>query len=135
MFYAFWTDIGCRTWGSCTITKNPAGPAGPHTTLYARHGHTPNSAPSVSAQESADGNTVVVRIVNTGNEPKAVALSVAGFSKAAGSELTASTTNDANPSWAPDKISPREIQVQMSTAGAASLTLAPISYTVVVASK
>ena len=98
---------------------------------------------SVSAQQSEDGGTVVVRVVNNAAAPADVQLQVSGesdaaeeedFAGATATQLQSDSPADANPSWDVDKIAPKEVKVAMD-GGRASLSLPAYSYTVVTAKK
>lgn len=94
---------------------------------------------SVSAQQSSDGATVVVRLVNNAAMPAKVDLVLdstndANYDAAHAIQLQSDDPNDANPSWDVDKISPKQVQVSVS-GGKAAMTLPPYSYTVVVATE
>lgn len=97
---------------------------------------------SVSAQQSADGATVVVRIVHNAGTPGPVELSIVGeggadattSGSATATQLQADNITDANPSWDVDKVSPKEVKVSM-TKGKASMTLPAYSYTVLTVTK
>jgi alpha-L-arabinofuranosidase len=100
-----------------------------------------NPPMSVSAQQSADGGTVVVRIVNGAGSLASITLHVtpegasdAWYSAATAMQLQSDALSDANPSWDVDKISPKAVKVEM-TAGKAALTLPVFSYTVVTVTK
>ena len=97
---------------------------------------------SVSAQQSADGAVVVVRIVHTAGTPGPVELTIVGeegadaamYASATATQLQSDNLTDANPSWDVDKVSPKQIEVTIS-AGKASMTLPAYSYTVLTVTK
>lgn len=92
---------------------------------------------SVSAQQSADGDTVVVRIVHNAGAPGPVELTILGaegvdaalYGSATAMQLQSDNLADANPSWDVDKVSPGAVEVTVA-AGKASMTLPAYSYTV-----
>jgi hypothetical protein len=108
---------------------------------------------SVSAQESADGGTVVVRIVHNAATPGPVELTIlpsqadeaeaaadpgwaprSMFGAATATQLQSDNLTDANPSWDVDKVSPKAVEVTI-TDGKASMTLPAYSYTVLTVTK
>ena len=94
---------------------------------------------SVSAQQSSDGSTVVVRVVNNAAKPAHVDLVLGStededYSAAHAIQLQSDSPNDANPSWDMDRVAPKQVSVAI-VGGKASMTLPSYSYTVVTATK
>ena len=94
---------------------------------------------SVSAQQSVDGATVVVRVVNNAGTPAEVNLVLdsakdADYGVAHAMQLQSDSPDDANPSWDVDHIAPAQVSVAI-VGGKAAMTLPSYSYTVVTVTK
>jgi alpha-L-arabinofuranosidase len=94
---------------------------------------------SVSAQQSSDGATVVVRVVNNAAASAQVDLVLdsaddASYGAAHAMQLQSDSPDDANPSWDVDYITPKAVPVTI-VGGKATMTLPSYSYTVVTVTK
>ena len=94
---------------------------------------------SVSAQQSSDGATVAVRMVNNAAASAQVDLVLdsaddADYSEAHAMRLQSNSPDDANPSWDVDRIAPKQVPVAIA-GGKATMTLPAYSYTVVTVTK
>jgi hypothetical protein len=94
---------------------------------------TGGAALDVTAERSADGKRLVLRVVNTGETAVAAALQLREFvaaTKVVRVSEMAGPLGAVNTAARPDAITPRESELRLAEEGAASYTFAPRSFTV-----